>query len=73
MYDPNKLHLGRFLLRIVNLNPLAIMLKMLRQPILDGQMPSLGTYALGASVAIIAATAAVLTLMRFERRMIFYL
>jgi ABC-type polysaccharide/polyol phosphate export permease len=73
MYDPNKLHLGRFLLRIVNLNPLAIMLKMLRQPILDGQLPSLGTYALGASVAILAVAAAVLTLMRFERRMIFYL
>jgi lipopolysaccharide transport system permease protein len=73
MYDPNKLHLEGRLLRIFNLNPLAIMLKMLRQPILDGQLPSLGTYALGASVAALATVAAVFTLMRFERRMIFYL
>jgi ABC-type polysaccharide/polyol phosphate export permease len=52
---------------------LAIMLRMLREPILEGQLPTLHTYALGASVAALATTAAVLTLMRFERRIIFYL
>lgn len=57
----------------VNLNPLAIMLEMLRQPILNGQLPSLQTYILGLSAACIAAGAATLTLWRFERRVIFYL
>lgn len=57
----------------VKLNPLAIMLEMLRQPILEGQPPSLETCALGVLAVCIAAGAAILTLMRFERRMIFYL
>jgi lipopolysaccharide transport system permease protein len=73
MYDTNDLNLHGRLLRIFNLNPLAIMLKMLREPILDSQLPSLKICALGASVAILATIVAVLTLMRFERRIIFYL
>jgi ABC-type polysaccharide/polyol phosphate export permease len=73
MYRPEKLNLEGSLLRIFNLNPLAIMLRMLRQPILEGQLPSLHTYELGLSVAALATVAAVLTLMRFERRIIFYL
>jgi homopolymeric O-antigen transport system permease protein len=73
MYRPEKLNLGGSLLRIFNLNPLTIMLEMLREPILAGQLPSLYTYALGASVTALATVAAILTLVRFERRIIFYL
>jgi ABC-type polysaccharide/polyol phosphate export permease len=49
------------------------MLEMLRQPILKNQLPSLGTCELGASVAVLATIVAILTLMRYERRIIFYL
>ncbi len=52
---PEKMISERHLERFVNLNPLAIMLKMLRQPILDGQLPSLGTYMLGILAVGIAA------------------
>jgi lipopolysaccharide transport system permease protein len=58
---------------LVNLNPLAHMVEMLRLPILEGQVPSLETFTFGVLAASIAAGAAVLTLMRFERRIIFYL
>ena len=40
MYPADKLR-ERRLEWFVNLNPLAIMLEMLRQPILDGQLPSI--------------------------------
>jgi len=73
MYNTDDLLLKGKLLRIFNLNPLAIMLRMLREPVLKGQLPSLHTYELGLSVAALATVAAVLTLMRFERRIIFYL
>jgi lipopolysaccharide transport system permease protein len=58
---------------LVNLNPLAIMLDMLRQPILYGQVPSFGTYSLGVAAVGVVAMTAVFMLMRFERRIIFYL
>jgi lipopolysaccharide transport system permease protein len=73
MYDPNTLNLKGPILKLFYLNPMAIMLGMLREPILYAHLPSLSTYILGASVAVLAAVAAMLTLMRYERRMIFYL
>jgi lipopolysaccharide transport system permease protein len=73
MYDPSRLQLKGLLLRVFYLNPLAIMLRMLRQPILDCELPSMKICLLGSSVAVLAITAAVLTLARYERRIIFYL
>ncbi len=61
------------LVRLLKLNPLTHMVEMLRQPILNGQLPSLETYLLGILFACIAAVVAGLTLMRLERRIIFYL
>jgi lipopolysaccharide transport system permease protein len=58
---------------IVNLNPLAHMVEMLRQPILNGQIPSLKTYSFAMLAVSIVAGAAIFMLMRFERRIIFYL
>jgi lipopolysaccharide transport system permease protein len=72
LYPPEQVRL-KYLEWFVNLNPLAIMLKMLRQPILDGRLPSLETYSLGVLFACIAAGIAIVTLARFEKRIIFYL
>ncbi len=72
IYRAEQLH-SRHLDHFLKLNPLAIMLEMMRQPILVGQLPSLEAYAKGAVVTCLAVVAAALILMRFERRMIFYL
>jgi lipopolysaccharide transport system permease protein len=57
----------------VAVNPLAIMLELLRLPILYGKNLPLSLYAQGWLVTAVTAGAATLTLLRFERRMIFYL
>ena len=62
-------HLGWF----VAINPVAIFLELIRQPILDGRIPSPETFAVAAMATLIAATAAAATLWRAEGRMIFYL
>jgi lipopolysaccharide transport system permease protein len=72
MYFPEMLGLHK-LKWIINLNPLAIILQMLRKPIIDGQLPSPGMYMLGVLAVGITAAAAIFTLARFERRIIFYL
>jgi len=56
-----------------NLNPLAVMLDLLRSPILYGEFPAVQTYLLGIAAAVLAAVAASLTMMKIEKRMIFYL
>jgi ABC-type polysaccharide/polyol phosphate export permease len=56
-----------------NLNPLAVMLDLLREPLLYGHLPSAQTYAMGIAAAGLAAAAAALTLAKIEKRMIFYL
>jgi lipopolysaccharide transport system permease protein len=70
---PAELLKQRHLEWFVNMNPLAVMMEMVRQPILDGQFPSWGMIGLGVLVMSIAAGAAIATLMHFERRIIFYL
>jgi lipopolysaccharide transport system permease protein len=70
---PAKILRDRHLEWFVNFNPLAVMLEMLRQPILEGQFPSLQTYIFGISAMILAAGVAITTLKFFERRIIFYL
>lgn len=57
----------------VNINPVAVMMEMLRQPILHGQLPSIETYIYGLLAVTFTAGIAALTLMFFERRIIFYL
>jgi ABC-type polysaccharide/polyol phosphate export permease len=56
-----------------NLNPLAVMLDLLRDPILYAKMPPLETYGIGLLIAAMAASAASLTLLKIEKRMVFYL
>ncbi len=72
IYPPQLLNL-RHLDRVVNLNPLTWFLDLIRQPILDGRLPSPGIYAAATVATLLAAGAASLVLSRIERRMIFYL
>jgi lipopolysaccharide transport system permease protein len=72
IYPPQMLqerHLGW----LVRVNPLATFLALIRQPILDGHVPALATYAVAAATTVMAAAAAGLALRCIERRMIFYL
>jgi lipopolysaccharide transport system permease protein len=72
MYTPEILR-QRHLDWIVDLNPLAIMLDLLRKPLLEGQLPSLGMFALGFTATAVTVVAAMITLSKIEKRMIFYL
>jgi lipopolysaccharide transport system permease protein len=58
---------------LVNWNPVAVLLELIREPLLHGQLPSLRAVGLGALWTLVAASAATLALKRFEKRMVFYL
>ena len=58
----------------VNLNPLAVLLELIRQPLLEGQLPSWPAVRHGRRwPALAVGGVAALALRRFEKRMIFYL
>jgi len=72
MYEASLLE-GNHLAAVVKYNPLALFLRLLREPILDGRVPPAGTF-LAAGVIVLASTAAAaLTLARLQRRLIFHL
>ncbi len=58
---------------LMNLNPFAVLVELIRQPLLKGEVPSLTLACLGAAVGLVSVLAASLTLLRFEKRLIFYL
>jgi lipopolysaccharide transport system permease protein len=58
---------------IVKYNPLVALLELVRQPILEGRVPSPQTYAAAAATVLVAAAAAGVTLVRLQRRLIFHL
>jgi ABC-type polysaccharide/polyol phosphate export permease len=58
---------------VMNLNPFAVLLELIRQPLLFGQIPSLTLTLLGAFIGFMAVGIASLALLRFEKRLIFYL
>jgi lipopolysaccharide transport system permease protein len=58
---------------VTNLNPFAVLLEMVREPLLAGRIPSPMTIAIGAIIGLVSVGAASLTLRQFEKRMIFYL
>ncbi len=73
MYPPEMLMGRRLVSWLVRLNPLAAFLELIRAPLLEGKLPS--TWAVGTSslAAVVAVALAMLTLKRFEKRLIFYL
>jgi lipopolysaccharide transport system permease protein len=58
---------------LVDLNPVAVLLELVRQPLLHGQFPSSTVAWSGALIGLLAVEIASLALLRFEKRMVFYL
>lgn len=58
---------------MMNLNPFAVMLELVRRPLLEGQPVSWTLLCCGAGFALLVAVAAIAALKHFEKRMIFYL
>ncbi len=58
---------------LLNLNPFTVLVELLREPLIAGKFPSPEMACLGAFVGLAAVSIASLTLMRFEKRLIFYL
>jgi ABC-type polysaccharide/polyol phosphate export permease len=54
-------------------NPLVVLLRLFREPILLGQPTTLATYATAGAIVLVVTGAAVFTLVRWQRRLIFYL
>jgi len=54
-------------------NPFAILLELVQKPLLEGRLPSSWAIGMGSLTALVAASLATLALLRFEKRMIFYL
>ena len=75
MYEPAEIikHNPHLVWCMKNLNPLAVMLDLLRDPILYAKLPLAETCVLGVATAVLAAAAAALTLGKIEKRMVFYL
>lgn len=64
---------SRGLAWLVDWNPAAYWLEMIRQPLLNGAYPSLAAWSVALGTTALAFALAVLTLVRLQRRLIFYL
>lgn len=58
---------------LVNYNPLACFLDIIRTPILDDQVPSAASFGTAALTVVVTGTAAMVILSRLQRRLVFYL
>lgn len=72
MYPANMLR-ERGLNWVLTINPLSSYLELFRAPLIDAALPSLSACGIALGTAVVAASGACALLMRFERRMIFYL
>ncbi len=59
--------------QLMNFNPLVSIIGLVREPIVAGHVPTANMYAVACTTILIAASAAVLTLWRLQRRLIFHL
>jgi lipopolysaccharide transport system permease protein len=58
---------------LLQCNPFVPLLRLVRQPILEGRVPSSGTYAMAVAVVLVVTVAASMVLGRLQRRLVFYL
>jgi ABC-type polysaccharide/polyol phosphate export permease len=58
---------------VLTFNPMVPFLTLLRDPLLDGTVPQLATYASAGLIALVTAGSAALALWQEERRLIFHL
>lgn len=73
VFYPPELLRSHGLAWVVDYNPLAACLQLIRQPIVGAQLPSWEAFGLAGLATLITACIATFTLMRLERRLIFYL
>jgi lipopolysaccharide transport system permease protein len=72
MYPPRLLQ-ERGLSGIVDYNPIGAILTLVRQPILEGQIPSLDVIAVAIGTVAVTTVLATIALVRLQRKLIFYL
>jgi lipopolysaccharide transport system permease protein len=72
IYRPKHLY-ERGLGILVDLNPLAAMVELIRSPVFMGEIPSAGVYVMACTVVAVTVSAAVLTLNRCQRLLVFHL
>jgi ABC-type polysaccharide/polyol phosphate export permease len=72
IYPPESLA-GTRLGQLVRLNPLLPFLDLIRQPVLDGRVPTLASLSAALLITLTLAAAAVLLLRRVQRQVILYL
>ena len=72
IYEPEMLT-RRGLGLLLHVNPLVPILRLLREPILDGRVPALHTYGSAGLTVLVALAAAATLLWREERQLIFHL
>lgn len=59
--------------QVAMLNPFAVLLDLVRKPLLEGQCPSWSSVLFGSAIGAVTVVAASLALKRFEKRIVFYL
>jgi ABC-type polysaccharide/polyol phosphate export permease len=72
MYDPDKMN-SETLAQVMKYHPLVPCLRLLREPILYGHVPSAGTFAAAGLATLVAALAAFWLLRRFEDDIVYRL
>ena len=70
---PGKIMQDKGLNWLMKYNPVVAWLDLFRQPLLNGELPTANTYLIAIGCVTICATLASLTLVRLQRRLIFYL
>lgn len=73
VYYPTDLGQGRLYWVIMHLNPVVPILRLFREPILDGRVPDVQTYAAAILVTLAFASFASLVCYRAQRRLVFHL
>jgi ABC-type polysaccharide/polyol phosphate export permease len=73
IYDPRDLGGYRLTWLVSNCNPLVPLLRLIREPILAGQVPSLQTYLSASIVVLAVGSIAALICSRLQRKLIFHL
>jgi lipopolysaccharide transport system permease protein len=72
MYDVKILE-GSIVGKLMAFNPLVPLFQLIREPILEGHVPSMATVAFAMTTVLVTFTAAGMTLARLQRRLIFHL
>lgn len=58
---------------LLDLNPFAVLLELLRRPLISGEYPTLTHVCIGSAITLLVMALATAMLLKFERRLIFYL